>query len=221
MKTILMLLCLCCISHTYAATALDGYYLSSSEDVFIQISRDTLWVKLPSSNADDSAEKILAKCLMKKIDQEFIEINSIQSPLDILCQAEHVIRKTKKIENDSIAISFDFPNYQGKIEIHIYPNILGDIMFLWSSDHKTIILPKMDSFYYDLYNPLYELQVNGISRNYVIFSFDTPIQSKGDDILINQPAFDESLVKLYDIKGEYLRVLEDGIMWNGKKYKRQ
>ena len=225
MKIILIFLLICCINHTYAATDLDGCYLSSPDDVFIQISHDTLWVKLPSSNADDSTEKILAKCLMKEIDQNFLEINSIESPFDILSQAEQVIylntiRKNHGAENDSIAISFDFP-YQGEIEIHIYPNMFGSITFLWSPNHKTIVLPKMDSFGYDLYNPLCELQVNEMSKNCVIFSFDAPIQPKGDDIQINQPAFDESLARLYDIRGEYLIVLEDGIMWNGKKYKKQ
>jgi hypothetical protein len=171
----------------------------------------------------------LAKCTIKRINDEFMELNS-PYPYQQLLSGYNILKQTvENVGKDSIKICFQMPYDRGPLSISIslrdfyYPFKWKNYDWEFSQSNSPIILPKtFESFSYSI-SPVQRNQVihEVLGINYgILFIQDNDILVEKDVnyIQINIPSLTNSFFEKYYVNKEYVRIIGDTIIWKGRTF---
>jgi len=171
----------------------------------------------------------LAKCIIKRINDEFMELNS-PYPYELLFSGYNILKQTvENVGKDSIKICFQMPYDRGPLNISIwakdsyYPFRWKDYDWEFSQSNTQITLPKtFESFSYSI-SPDQKNQVihEMLGINYgILFIKDYEIHVEKDVnyIQINIPSLTNSFFEKYYVNKEYVRTVGDTIIWKGRTF---
>lgn len=209
---------------------LDGTYSDGMK--FIEISKDTLKIMTASYEVYDcpnySKLTCNAICKFNMISKSFLEINSIRHPFEEAF-GDCKITRAKISPNDTAAfpiVNFVFPNITEdvKVEVYSHPNYYSAIS---EDGHCQIIINKYrNSTFKDIdFNvaPL-NYNISNLEAQYfgvMFYWYAIGIDCQQDEIItIELPSVTEGLFEQYYIKGEYVRIKSDGLVWRGDFYKK-
>lgn len=170
----------------------------------------------------------LAKCTIKRINDEFMELNS-PHPYQLLFSGYNILKqKVENVGKDSIEICFQMPYDRGPLNISISaknscPLELKYYDWAFSQSTPQITLPKaFESFSYYI-SPYQRNQVihEVMGINYgVLFiqDHDILIEEDVNYIQINISSLTNSFFEKYYVNKEYVRIIGDTIIWKGRTF---
>jgi hypothetical protein len=165
----------------------------------------------------------LAKCTYNWINDQFIELNSIDDYTSILKS----MRFTQSIidkSNDSILIKFIVPyNRRGKLQIEIYADYKGPYKLEYSQKNQEINIPSNVKEIMFSISPEYLLESGFEGQCYGRIRFNSIeyfIEKNINYIEIEIPTIDNSFFEKYYIKGEYARITQGKIEWKGEVFRK-
>ncbi|MDH6344329.1 hypothetical protein M2480_003239 [Parabacteroides sp. PFB2-12] len=160
----------------------------------------------------------LAVCTVKKLDGQFVELNSI--PPDVIAQRGlSVIQGFDCMAEDSIKISFSIPYNNDNLNITVFSNTLKTFDLTYSKSDKELMLPndfKTIAFTISPERSVVSHSIDGRFYGVLYYSsIEYTIEENTNHIEISIPAMDDSFFERYYVKGEYARVVNDSIFWRG------
>ena len=171
----------------------------------------------------------LAKCTIKRINDEFMELNS-PYPYQLLFSGYNILKRTVgNVGKDSIKICFQMAYDRGPLNISIlsrdsyYPFKWKNYDWKFSQSNSQITLPKtFESFSYTI-SPDQKNQVihEVLGINYGILfiqDYDILVEKDVNYIQINIPSLTNSFFEKYYVKKEYARIIGDTIFWKGRTF---
>ncbi|MDR2954998.1 MAG: hypothetical protein LBV43_07950 [Prevotella sp.] len=201
---------------------LSGNYYNESEFCF-QIEKDTFRFIVEDNSPRSRASDIWASGIIKRIDDSFIELNTINTPLEKVHKSMNIIQKKEGI-GDSLKIKFVLPYTYTKLRMGIYTDEYNIYEFIYSEKNKEIIIPMAKSVAFTIM-PEYLVSHTSEGSFYGIVAFDPlleyEIDAGMDCIEFEIPAIDNSFFETYYIKGDYARIMNGNIIWKGEVYKKQ
>jgi hypothetical protein len=163
----------------------------------------------------------LAKCSIKRIDKNLIEINS-EPPWYIAMKSLKMVQSIDTTVNaDSIKISFAIPYDRGILDISVSTDKFQYFDLSYSKDNKVLMLPKnIKTINFSLspqQQPVHSPE--GIFFGVLYCSFlEYSIEQNMNSIIIEIPAIDNAFFEKYYVKGEYVRIKHNKLVWKGKVY---
>ena len=200
-------------------------YKSPTSLETLQLCQDTLTIKCPPNCYGVAPETILTRCLVKKVNENFLEINSLETnPVEMLKKSEKIVYHEDSISMDCVMVYFDFPNYSyNPVRIMIIPEEGSPFIFTAQWLNHALMMPKSaKSFSYILFNDLFSLTSSrGISYQVLAYATGTQVNvaDKVASVSIYQPALSGELQESYYLKGEYIRMVGKELIWRGNVYK--
>ena len=193
--------------------------------VSIRIDNNKFTYIFPQTHSPIYSSDTLAECTIERVDNNFIEINSI-SPLLSLLNGLEMNQKYDKTINDSIKVVFKIPYNLNSLTISIATDLAFQKLFEfdYSKSHNSIMLPKTTTFFLIGFTP----QLSSIRTHYSdglsygIVKIEPLLSCTVEDgkniIAIDIPTLVDSFFEKYYIKGEYARISNKMIKWRGELY---
>lgn len=162
----------------------------------------------------------LAKCSIKRIGDNFIELNS-EHPVDIVRKSMRIVQEYDSTLIHNKQVVFDFP-CQRKVEIEVITNKFKHLNLEYSSHNRSLILPvQTQSFSYIIYLKELPMPILG-SVCFGIIQYDPLQEIKFEDdkniIHIYLPAINDTFFERFFIQGEYAIICGDSINWKGNVF---
>lgn len=191
----------------------------------LQLCHDTLTIKWTAECYGVTPETILTRCLVKKVNENFLEINSLETnPVEMIKRSEKIVYHEDSVSKDSVMIYFDFPNYSyNPVRIMISPEVGSPFVFTAQRLNHVLIMPKSTkSFSYILINDLVFLGFRGVSCQVLAYATGTQVNVAGKitSVFICQPALSNQLQESFYLKGEYIRMVGEKLIWRGNVYEK-
>jgi len=163
----------------------------------------------------------LAKCTFKWIDDNFIELNSIQ-PYIIVQQGLKVVQSFDLTNKDSIVISFLIPFQRNNLDISVFTNALKSFDLNYSKDNRELMLPNdTKSMTFTISPGIYLTPHSPDGLYYGVLYYSSAeyvIEKNVNHISIEVPAVDDTFFEKYYVKGDYTKVSKDTIIWKGEVF---
>lgn len=198
------------ISGTYTNAA--GMEIKIQDSTFIYI--------IPQNHLPVYANDTLAKCIYNRINDQFIEINSIENYSSIL-RSMRIIQSKRNNSNDSITIKFVIPYIKSNLEIEVFTNCCKSYKLDYSQEKQEISIPRTSSGISFSICPEYlvELNFEGQYAGRIRFnSIEYTIDNNNNYTEIKIPAIKDSFFDSFYMKGEYVRILQDSLTWKGDTF---
>ncbi len=223
MKTqIILVICIYCFSTSlFGQKDISGTYYNDA-GMQIKIEDNKFTYIISQSHSPIYHSDTLAECSIKRIDKNFIEINSVP-PLFSIQRRLQVNQSFENGISDSIKVVFLIPYDFGELVISIYTDLAFQKLYElhYSKNNNTIMLPKtIKSFFYG-----FEPQLSSIITHSVEGAFygimrvepllECAIEKGQNSVEINIPTLDNSFFEKYYVKGEYVRITHNKIEWKG------
>lgn len=189
----------------------------------IEITGDTLRYIVPRWNWDLCDTDTMAVCSFKRIDDEFIELNTI-SDYDKVIEAIRIVQSNDcSVSEDSVRIHFSIKNpayYSGDngIKINTYN---ADLSYF--SYNREFVLPKnFEKFDFIIYTSTWPHKLLDIYYNLrllqsPVYMFD----KRCNDVEIRFPyRVYRNYSDRYYVKGEYARIQNDMLFWKDRIFVR-
>ena len=200
----------------------NGSYSNESGSVVMDIYGDTLIIK--SYELDT-----LAVCNWKNASENFLEINSIVDPVFTAFKDMSIQRSSMTIDSISHPAVFRFmlPNTTEDMEIYVscgtksYNGMIKNGIFQLVLDKNIRKYPEPLTF--DI-KPIFYTESNPAAQYYGILYLSYPFGIKynlNELITITLPSVKPSLFDQYFIKGEYIKMIKEGLEWRGEIYFKQ
>lgn len=223
MKTQILLVIYICFFSTslFGQKDISGtYYNEAGMQVKIEDNKYTYIIA--QSHSPIYSSDTLAECSIKRIDKNFIEINSV-SPLISIRKGLQVSQNFEEIIGDSIKVIFLIPYDFGDLIVSIYTDLTFQKLceLHYSEKNNTIMLPKtIKSFFYGFEPQLSSIKTHnteglfyGIMRIEPLL--ECIIEKDKNTVEINIPTLHNSFFEKYYVKGEYVMVTRNKIKWRG------
>ena len=216
--SILFVLYLC--TYICCAQARGSYY---SEKGFVFTIEDSLAVlRFPEEHLPTRYTDTVAVCRITPENDSFIRIDS-KSPYDTVSdclQIEESVSKT--CSPDSLYISFWFPVEYTSLRIDIVDYLTFDtVAVIEYPEKKSIVLPRSDNLIFGI-EPISVSGDLSIFNLYNVFgllpAFPISYKAKSDStniFIISVPCINEGFFEQIWIQGEYVKLVEDGLVWRG------
>lgn len=217
------LLCLCFSLYAHGQEKdVSGIYYSDYGTKIEIVGNEFNYI-IPQTHSPIWYNDTLAKCTFKWIDDNLIELNSTP-PNIIALKGLKVVQSSDSTINDSIKVSFSFPQLSSNLKISVNTNTFKDFSFTCSKSHREVMIPnnvESISFYIEP-ERLKPHTSDGLFYGIVGFdSFQEYQMEKGKNhVLIEIPAIDDSFFERYYIKGCYAKISNGIITWNGDSFKK-
>ena len=218
---------------------IDGsYYDKYGEEIIIK--RDRFILDLHQTAPFYGTDKI-ANCRISRINDELIEINS-ETPRERQLKAQSSLTIKQSYDpdlKDSIRVEIRIKEHS-LIYSEILANFDSSLSYLTSSNYDkqyskkyhinegfvSVTLPgdikRLFSVYFEPERIPYE-GLDPIYRGYAYqsISLDTIVEEGKNVIKISVPAIDGGYFQQYYVKGEYVRIKENSLIWRGIEYKKK
>lgn len=220
MKNIYLFFLFCfCAPTLFAQNKLNGSYFNSA-DFEIAIVDTTFYFVIDQGMHAIFANDTLAKCSIKKVSDNFIELNS-ERPIDIVRKSMRIVQEYDSTIVDGKQVIFDFP-CQREVEVEVITDNFEFLKFDYSPGRQSLMLPaQTKSFGYvislkELPLPLF----NGVFCGLVKYEpFQDIIFENGKNVIhVSLPAVNDTFFERFLLQGEYARVCGDSIFWKGDVY---
>lgn len=199
--------------------SITGNYFNES-DYCLQIKKDSFKLVVQHTSPLMRSSEIWAEGVLKRINKDFIELNTINIPWEKVQKTIEVIQKRESYIND-IEIKFTIPYNRTDLEITIYDEDFNSYMYIYSKNNNKIKIPKTESISFYIV-PVNLLPHTPQGNFYGIIGFDSMIEYQIKEGMNNIefiiPAIDDSFFERYNIVGDYARILNDSIIWKGDIY---
>jgi len=209
-------------SFSFGQKDLSGVYYGSSGGK-IEIKGNEFYFIVPSYCVSVYSNDTLAKCTLKLVDFNLIELNSVPAYV-IAHQGLKVEKFYDSTIKDSIKISFSIPYNWHNLEILVFTDTNKTFRLNYSSNNKELFLPRntrtidfsISPVMYTPHSP------DGLYFGVLYYpSVEYTIENKYNHISIDIPSIDNAFFERYYIKGEYAKVSNDTIIWKGKIFIKQ
>jgi hypothetical protein len=210
---------MCFSIFTLSPQKISGIYTNEA-GIQIKIEGNTFIYIIPQSHSPIYTNDTIAKCTFNIIDDQFIEINSIDDYSSILKSMRFIQNKIDKI-NDSILIKFIIPYNRTKLKIKVYDDYPKLYELEYSERKQAISISNKSKqiAFYIRPESLLDVDFDGQYFGRVSFtSLEYVIDKNVNYIEIEIPAIDNSFFEKYYIKGEYVRIVNDTIIWKGEVF---
>jgi hypothetical protein len=212
---------MCFIISSFGQKDISGVYTNEA-GMQIKIEGNAFIYTIPQVHSPVYSNDTLARCTYNRIDDQFIEINTVDDYASILKTLRFTQSKTDK-SNDSILVKFIMPYNKSKLKIEIHADYEVLYKLEYSQKNQGISIPKNTNKIVLYIRPEYFLE-SGFDGQYygrVCFnSIEYEVGSNINKIDIEIPAIDDSFFEKYYLKGEYVRVSRDKIEWKGVVFTR-
>ena len=163
----------------------------------------------------------LAKCTLKWVDDNFIELNSVPSYI-IAQQGLKVVQSLDSTIRDSIKVDFSIPYQRNNLDISVFCNSVKTFNLNYSKNSRELILPNDTKTITFSISPgiyLTPHSVDGLYYGVLYYSSaEYVIEKRINYILIEIPAIDDTFFEKYYVKGDYAKVSKDSITWKGEVF---
>lgn len=165
----------------------------------------------------------LAHCTYKRINKEFIEVNSINDNIGVSVATK--VTQSKTLDPiDSIRIKFIIPYDRDKLDIAVYGSP-GRCKFEYSQKSQELSISSNTSkisFAIEprKVSPHDDFDGRYYGRIYYYNWWEYEIESGVNNIEIEIPTMTNSFFEEYYLKGEYVRIVGNKIKWQGETYKK-
>lgn len=222
MKKIIILLFNLVSIYSFGQQDLSGVYFSES-GTKIEINKNKFIYTEHYTHLPIWYNDTLAECTIKRIDANFIELNST-SPHQIVYQRLKVLQFSDSTVNDSIKVSFSIPYQRNNLEISVFTNTFKIFDLNYSQNRRELMLPKDVKVITFTVSPGQYFTPHGVDGTFfgILYysSIEYTIEKGINHIEIKIPAIDDSFFEKYYVKGDYARVTNNSITWKGKVYKK-
>lgn len=207
---------------TYAQSDIVGNYYNQS-GYCLEIKKDTFRLIVRETSPLMRSSEIWAEGVWKKVNKDFIELNSLDTPWERVHKTMEVIQKKNQNEKD-IEINFNIPYNRSDLRITIFTEEMGKYEYIYSKKNRRVKIPitKSISFYIVPENLIPHTPEGSF---WGIIGFDSLIDYEINEeinyVEFNIPAIDDSFFEKYYIVGDYARIAKDGIVWKGILYKKR
>ena len=222
---ILLIICICCYCIPLLGQKdLSGNYYNEL-GMFIKIENNKFTYIIPQTHSPIFYSDTLAECTFERVDNNFIEINSV-SPLLSLQNELHISQNFETSIDDSIKVVFMAPYYSGSLTISITTDFTFQNLyeFHYSKNNNSIMLPKTTtSFLYGFAPQSSSIKTHDVEGAFYGIMCIEPllfcnVESGKNAISITIPALNNSFFEKYYVKGEYVRIRGNNIIWKGEEF---
>jgi hypothetical protein len=226
-KLHLKLLIINIISHfgAFAQEDISGIYQAKYSNK-VKIENDKFYYFCPDYRTIGGSDRMdtLADCYYKRVNDEFIELNSSRTTEDIIFSMKIAQDSIVNIPADSILVKFKIPYQTRDLRIRISSRTSSFFWkeFIYSSKNQTIMIPKESTAFDFSIEPkrlaIRELdgQYYGRANFYSLLKYK--IEKNINSIEIEIPMMNNSFFETYFVKGEYARIVGDTLTWKGDKF---
>ncbi len=203
-----------------AQNKLYGRYYSES-GVYFEIKDDKFKLIMLNSAINGFYSDILAEGTMKYIDNSFIELNSLISPVYEIFRTLKITQSEQGLMDNDIEIKFLIPYKRDSLRIAIYTDKFKTFKFSYSDYNKSIIIPKGVNSFSFMIEPENIITHNFDGTYYGVLSLNSleyNIEKEIKLIEVNIPALDDSFFEKYYLKGDYVRIVNKSIIWKGEVF---
>ena len=208
-------------------SSLDGFY-HSKKGLTIQISEGQAVISYSEGN---SIERTVAVCTITEENDSFIRIDG-PSPYDrVMSCIRFEESYSADFHPDSVYVTFDFPvrNEEYWIKVCDVSISLSPCMEFKYPEQKQIVIPRVIP---SLNTYSWGIKSNGFSVTSDLFNlyvtqdlrcvFPVSYSNYRTNILrISVPSVDDDFFEQAWVKGEYIKVCDEGLIWRGDLYKRE
>jgi len=221
MKKLILFVLIICSTYIFGQkNNIDGIYFTKYKGEYIEIKKDVfIYVTLQNTIYINDT---LAKCKINRISNDFIEINS-DMPAYIARKSTEIIQSMDTTVKDSIKVIFSIP-YEWKLDIEIINKHNFKKYFLMYPNAKEIMLPQDIKVISFLLEPYHKNMTSLEGFDYGIrhyYSLEYNIKESINKIEIKIPAIDNGFFERNYVKGEYVRVLNNTLIWRGTVFKKK
>ena len=171
----------------------------------------------------------LAMCSIKQINNEFIELNSL-NPIEAIKPGYNISEESIFNNNiDSIEICFQIPYDRGILNISIFlentfPVKIYEFPFNQSNNRIRIPMTAKEFTYSIMPDEENAVIHNSWGMNYGVLFISSGIILLGENtnrVNISIPSLTNSFFEKYYLKGDYARIIGDTIIWKGCTFVKQ
>lgn len=227
MKRIFFMSLICFSLSTYAQSEIEGTY--EDEFGYKVVIKDSMFYYIePQKHLALLYNDTLAVCSIRECGNEFIELNTTQSPSQRLYQGFSVKTESSSDMNEHIDVYFS-TLYTGKLDISLFIFPSDSIVaFEYSQSNNKVKIPHdVESFYFKIGPKFNDIPLHDFGGCYygVLFVASRMITIKNsrekiDRIYINIPAFTNDFFEKYYVYGEYAKITSGEITWKGRTFKK-
>lgn len=238
-KYIILLLLISSVNSLFSQNNVEninGYYYSDDEwfgDI-IQITNDSLFIYNEQDfYLKDSLYRKLAICHIDKYNDELYELNSVDGSEVSALKDIRITADTLRSPNyySNITFRFDLPNVSKKLLISSFIKGNETICDSIIGGKATITLNKESIAWLSSYIPFYIYPVQYYPDNlwgqylgvteYKIYPFADGLDiGYVSDMTIHIPNFTDLTLEQFLIKGEYIRIDKDVLIWRTSRFKK-
>ncbi|MDR1654305.1 MAG: hypothetical protein LBS01_11810 [Prevotellaceae bacterium] len=164
----------------------------------------------------------LAECTIKRIDKNFIEINSEPPWYKVINSLKLCQSIDTTITSDSIKVSFAVPYDRSSLTISLFTDEFKQFDLNYSENNKSLMLPNNTKTITFSVLPEAHLALHspeGLFYGVLYYSsIKYDIGKHINRVEIEIPAIDNSFFEKYYVKGEYARVRQNKIEWKGETF---
>ena len=228
MKSLLSLVLLFILGGPLLPSSLDGFY-HSEDGLTIHISNGQA---VFSYSEGHSIERTVAVCTITEEDEHFIRIDS-PTPYDRVMDCIHFEESySADFHPDSVYVTFDFPVRNEEYWIEICDdknNTLIPCKEFKYPEQKQIVIPRaipsLNSYSWGIKSKGFSL-TSELFKLYVALDlwcvFPISYRNYRTNILrISVPCIDDDFFEQAWIKGEYIKVCDEGLIWRGSLFRRE
>ena len=197
-----------------------GAYVGMEREIIIIEDNNFKIVANMLNNRIDKNDSIIAFGNIKYLNNEFIEINTVNYRYNVLkSMVFSEFQSSKTI--DSTAIKFIFP-FSGKYKIVLYIKHKKYESINNSEITLPIKIKKGESIYFKIFDLDIYPEMSGNYFGIVAFcSLDYKVKKDNtDSISISIPELTNTFFQRYVIKGEYIRIKDGALRWRGNYYEK-
>ena len=178
----------------------------------------------PQSHSPLHSTDTLAKCTYKRINPEFVELNST-SPNILALQGFKVSQSSDSTLNDAIKVSFSIPYHRNLLRINVFTDSFQSFRLDYTKDSKDLLLPVNTESFSFYIEPEYLIPHTPDGHFYGAVGYDSfqefEIEKNKNHITIEIPALDDSFFERYFVEGEYAKVSGNTITWKGEVFRKK
>ena len=236
LRIVIILLSFCLACPYAKGQDLTGEYVSSLGSKLV-IKGDSLYLLEPQGHIRFWSNDTLAKCYVKRLSDDLIELNSIHPPYKYFLEGSQVIQEYDSTITDGIRFDFVMP-YKRSNELEISVERVHDMGYkakhgFWHEEYKFdysdtlksvtlphdtrtfcyTIKPKGGAFIHTPAGACYGVQC--------VLSPDYDLKPNCNHVTIVLPHMTDSYFEQYFVDSEYAWVSKRKITWKGVTYKKR
>ena len=167
--------------------------------------------------------EVLAEGVFEQVDKSLAEFNSLNNPAFEATRSMKVTQRTGPVAADSIELCFSIPYRKSGLKIFVdTTDPYKSFVLNYSAKNNVLYIPgNVKSFFLSVipeYLPPHTAagQFYGVVEFSALEAYDVAKNANRIDIEI--PALDDAYFEKYYVKGDYVRVMENALIWKGELF---